>query len=170
LSSKQKYATGDTFKFYTKDSSFKEDGTALFCDYPHLGEDAYVGQIIDVDSGLFQIKVLDIQSDFLNVEAQNDATIGSRRHVNLPGIRLKMPGITDKDKADVKFAVEESMDFIAMSFVRSRENVQELRAYLKELGGEHIKIISKIENQEGIDNLTEIIAASDGIMVARGDL
>jgi len=78
-----------------------------------------------------------------------------------------MPGITDKDREDVAFAVEESMDFIAMSFVRNKENVEELREYLKELGGEDIKIISKIENQEGIDNLTEIIEASDGIMVAR---
>jgi pyruvate kinase len=81
-----------------------------------------------------------------------------------------MPGITDKDRIDVKFAVEQSMDFIAMSFVRSKANVLELREYLKELGGEKIKIISKIENQEGIDNLSEIIEASDGIMVARGDL
>jgi len=78
-----------------------------------------------------------------------------------------MPGITEKDREDVAFAVEESMDFIAMSFVRNKENVEELREYLKELGGEDIKIISKIENQEGIDNLTEIIEASDGIMVAR---
>lgn len=111
-----------------------------------------------------------IEKDFLEVVALNDAVIGNRRHVNLPGIRLKMPGITDKDKADVKFAVEESMDFIAMSFVRSRANVEELRNYLKDLGAEHIKIISKIENQEGIENLAEIIEASDGIMVARGDL
>lgn len=81
-----------------------------------------------------------------------------------------MPGITDKDREDVKFAVEQSMDFIAMSFVRNKANVVELREYLKELGGEGIKIISKIENQEGIDNLAEIIEASDGIMVARGDL
>lgn len=81
-----------------------------------------------------------------------------------------MPGITQKDRDDVRFAVEESMDFIAQSFVRSADNVEELRAYLRELGAEHIKIISKIENQEGIDNLLEIIRASDGIMVARGDL
>lgn len=79
------------------------------------------------------MKVISIENDYVEVEAQNDATIGSRRHVNLPGIRLKMPGITDKDREDVKFAVEESMDFIAMSFVRSRENIQELRDYLDEL-------------------------------------
>ena len=170
LQTRQEYKTADIFKFYTKADSFVEDWSALFCDYPYLGEDAYIGQIIDVDSGLFQVKVLEIESDFLKVEAQNAATIGSRRHVNLPWVRLKMPGITDKDRIDVKFAVEESMDFIAMSFVRSKANVDELRAYLKELGGDKIKIISKIENQEGIDNLSEIIEASDGIMVARWDL
>jgi len=170
LSAKQEYKSWDIFKFYTRQEVFSEDGKALFCDYPHLGEDAFVGQIIDVDSGLFQVKVLKIEDEYLEVEAQNDAIIGSRRHVNLPGIRLKMPGITDKDREDVKFAVEESMDFIAMSFVRSKENVEELREYLGELWGAQIKIISKIENQEGIENLAEIIAASDGIMVARGDL
>lgn len=81
-----------------------------------------------------------------------------------------MPGITQKDREDVQFAVEESMDFIAQSFVRSADNIRELREYLASLGGEHIKIIAKIENQEGIENLSEIIAVADGIMVARGDL
>lgn len=81
-----------------------------------------------------------------------------------------MPGITDKDRQDVKFAVDESMDFIAQSFVRNADNIKELREYLDELGGTEIKIIAKIENQEGIDNISEIIDAADGIMVARGDL
>lgn len=170
LDQKQSYTLGDIFKFYTKPESFYEDGFALFCDYPYLWEDAFLWQVIDIDSWLFQIKVLEIHDDYLLVEAQNDAQIGSRRHVNLPWVRLKMPGITEKDKLDVKFAVEESMDFIAMSFVRNKENVLELREYLKELGGEDIKIISKIENQEGIENLAEIIQVSDGIMIARGDL
>jgi len=170
LSNKQEYYKGDVFKFYTDEKSFVEDGASLFCDYLHLREDAFEWQIIEVDSGLLQVKVLKIHDTYLEVETQNDATIGSRRHVNLPGVRLKMPGITEKDKTDVRFAVEESMDFIAQSFVRSAENVQELREYLKELWWGHIKIISKIENQEGIDNLEEIINASDGIMVARGDL
>ncbi len=170
LSKEQEYKKGDVFKFYTENSSFREDGSSLFCDYSYLGDDAFIGQIIDIDSGLFQVKVLSIKDDYLEVEAQNDASIESRRHVNLPWIRLKMPGITDKDKQDIRFAVEQSMDFIAMSFVRSRKNVEELREYLKELWGEQIKIISKIENQEWIDNLVDIIKASDGIMVARGDL
>lgn len=170
LSQKQNYKKGDIFKVFVNLEAFTEDGTSLFCDYPFLAEDGFAGQIIEIDSGLFQVQVKKCEKDFLEVEALNDALIGNRRHVNLPGIRLKMPGITDKDRQDVKFAVEESMDFIAMSFVRSRANVEELRAYLKELGAEHIKIISKIENQEGIENLAEIIEASDGIMVARGDL
>ena len=170
LSQKQQYAKGDIFKLYVNLEKFSEDGSSLFCDYPFLAQDGFEGQIIEIDSGLFQVQVQKIENDFLEVVALNDALIGNRRHVNLPGIRLKMPGITDKDKADVKFAVEESMDFIAMSFVRSRANVEELRVYLKDLGAEHIKIISKIENQEGIENLAEIIEASDGIMVARGDL
>ena len=170
LSEKQLYKKGDIFKFYISLEDFIEDGASLFCDYPHLWEDAFEWQIIDVDSWLFQVQVLKIEDTYLEVQAQNDATIWSRRHVNLPWVRLQMPGITEKDKQDIKFAVEESMDFIAMSFVRTAKNVQELREYLKQLWAEHIKIISKIENQEWIDNLTEIIQASDGIMVARGDL
>lgn len=170
LKTKQEYKTGDKFKFYTDSNQFHEDGSSLFCDYEYLGEDAFLGQTIDVDSGLFQVKILKICAGYLQVEAGNDAIIGSRRHLNLPGVRLKMPGITDKDRIDVKFAVEESMDFIAQSFVRSADNVNELREYLKELGWAHIKIISKIENQEWIDNLSEIIDASDGVMVARWDL
>ncbi|MCH8519045.1 pyruvate kinase [Candidatus Gracilibacteria bacterium] len=170
LSQKQNYKTGDIFRLYISKHDFKEDGTALFCDYEFLGEDAYEGQIIDIDSGLFQVKVVKIHRSYLEVEAQNDAVIGSRRHVNLPGIRLKMPGITEKDKQDVAFAVEESMDFIAQSFVRSAANIRELREYLDSLGGKDMRIIAKIENQEGIDNISEIIREADGIMVARGDL
>ena len=170
LSEKQEYTTWQKFKFFTNKEAFKEDGSSLFCDYPYLWEDGFVGQIIDVDSGLFQIKVLSVESDFLEVEAQNDAIIWSRRHVNLPGIRLKMPGITEKDREDIKFAVDESMDFIAQSFVRSWENARELRDYLKEFWGEDIKIIAKIENQEWLDNMADIIGESDGVMVARGDL
>jgi len=133
LDEKQIYKKGDNFKFYINKDVFIEDGKSLYCDYSHLGEDAFVDQIIDVDSGLFQIQVLSITDDYLEVQAQNDATIGSRRHVNLPGVRLKMPGITQKDREDIKFWVEQSMDFIAMSFVRNKGNVDELRAYLKEL-------------------------------------
>ncbi len=170
LSDLQVYKKWDVFKFYIKKEDFVEDGSSLFCDYPHIWDDAFIDQIIDVDSWLFRIKVIEIHDNYLKVEAQNDANIGSRRHVNLPWIRLKMPWITEKDKQDIQFAVEESMDFIALSFVRNKENIEELLVYLKDLWGEHLKIISKIENQEWIENLQDIIEVSDGIMVARWDL
>jgi len=170
VSQKQQYQAWDVFKFYIQASDFHEDGKALFCDYEFLWEDAYIWQVIDIDSGLFQVQVQEIHKSYLKVVAQNKAIIGSRRHVNLPWVRLKMPGITEKDKADVRFAVEESMDFIAQSFVRSTDNIAELREYLDSLWGQDIRIISKIENQEWIDNISEIITASDGVMVARGDL
>lgn len=170
ISQKQNYYTWDIFKFYVDKKNFTEDGSSLFCDYQYLTQDAFEGQIIDIDSWLFQVKVVKIFHDYLEVEAQNDAIIGSRRHVNLPGIRLKMPGITQKDKQDVKFAVEESMDFIAQSFVRNADNIKELRQYLDNLWATDMKIIAKIENQEGIENIEEIIQEADGIMVARWDL
>jgi len=97
----------------------------------------------------------------------NTCIIGSKRHINLPGVKLKLPGITAKDKEDVLFAIENNYDFIAMSFVRNKENIQELRDLLSEHNASHIKIISKIENQEAIENLEEIVKNSDGVMVAR---
>lgn len=123
-----------------------------------------------IDSGLFDVEVIEKTSDYINVVALNSCLIGSRRHVNLPGVKLRLPGITDQDKKDVLFSIEEGYDFIAMSFVRNRSNVEELRTLLAEHDASHIKIISKIENQEGIENLDEVIVASDGVMVARGDL
>lgn len=142
----------------------------IFCDYPYLLEDIKVGENIIIDSGLCNVKVCEIYDDFLIWEALNTCTLWSKRHINLPGVKLKLPGITSKDKEDVLFAIENDYDFIAMSFVRNKENIQELRDILKEYSATHIKIISKIENQEAIENLEEIIQHSDGVMVARWDL
>jgi len=100
----------------------------------------------------------------------NDAVIGSRRHVNLPGVKIRLPGIMDKDKEDILFGIENGYHFIAASFIRTAENVREIREFLDSNGAPKIRIISKIENAEGIENLEAIIAISDGIMVARGDL
>jgi len=158
------------FKIYVQEDMVSEEEKSLFCDYPYLTEDAYEGQIIQIDSGLFQVEVLEFTQDYVLVEAKNDALIGSRRHINLPGVKLKLPGVTEKDKTDVLFGIEVGMDFIAMSFVRNKENIAELREILKENNASQMKIISKIENEEGIENISEIIDASDGIMVARGDL
>ncbi len=170
LESKIQFEKGDKIKIYTDIIKFNNDGISLFCDYPYLVEDVNIGQAIEIDSGLFNVEVTQKTPDYILVLAKNSCLIGSRRHVNLPGVRLRLPGITEQDHKDVLFSIEEKYDFIAMSFVRNRANVEELRTILRENNASHIKIISKIENQEGIENLDEIILASDGVMVARGDL
>lgn len=142
----------------------------IFCDYPYLLEDVKIWEIIIIESGLCNVKVKEIHSDYLIWEVLSSCSIWSKRHINLPWVKLKLPGITPKDKEDVLFAIENSYDFIAMSFVRNKENIQELRDLLSEYNASHIKIISKIENQEAIDNLEEIVQHSDGVMVARWDL
>src|SRR5690606_9665076 len=95
--------------------------------------------------------------------------LGSRKHINLPGIRVNIPSITQKDLKDILFGLEEEIDFIALSFVRSVDDVIQLRKIIEEKGA-HAQIVAKIEDQEGVKNLDEIINVSDGVMVARGDL
>ena len=168
LDEKINYSAGDIVSMYVDDS--KRSGNDLFCDYPYLVEDINIGDVIMVDSGLCRVKVLEKNDDHINIQVLNDCVIWSRRHINLPGVKLKMPGITDKDKTDVLFAIENDYDFIAMSFVRNKENIAELRDLLEENNASHIKIISKVENQEAIENLDEIVEFSDWVMVARWDL
>ena len=96
-------------------------------------------------------------------------TLGSRKHVNLPGVRINLPAITDKDRKDIQFGIDNDVDFIALSFVRRPEDVQELRDFLGPKQN-NIKIIAKIEDQEGVRNVHEIVRLADGVMVARGDL
>lgn len=168
LENKICYKKGEVFHIYIDEK--KVTGNHLFCDYENLIEDVKKGKNIVIDSGLFNVKVLEKKKDHLVVKALNAAEIGSRRHVNLPGVKLKLPGITRKDENDIIFWIENGFSFIAASFIRSAKNVEEIRKLLKKFHGEDIKIISKIENEEGVENLDEIITASDGIMVARGDL
>lgn len=137
------------------------------CDYQFLLESVNIGDILRIDSGLFDVVVKEKYDTSLLVEAKNDALIGSRRHVNLPGIAIKLPGLIDKDKEDIRFGVEQGYDMIAMSFVRSATHIEELRAFLDGLNASHIQIIAKIENQEGIEHMEEIIQSADGVMVAR---
>ena len=170
LESKIQFEKGDKIKIFIDKDKFVNDGASLYCDYPYLVDDVSIGRIIDIDSGLFNVEVIEKTPDYLLVEAKNSCLIGSRRHMNLPGVKIRLPGITGQDSKDVLFAIEEKYDFIAMSFVRNRSNVEELRTLLSANNASNIKIISKIENQEGIENLDEIIESSDGVMVARGDL
>ena len=170
LKTKIQFEKDDLVKIYIDSTQFPDDGKSLFCDYPFLIEDVNIGQIIRIDSGLFDVEVVEKKADHVVVVAKNSCLIGSRRHVNLPGVKLRLPGITGQDKQDVLFSIEQGYDFIAMSFVRNRSNIEELRSLLALHNASHIKIISKVENQEGIENIDEIITASDGVMVARGDL
>jgi pyruvate kinase len=142
----------------------------LFCDYPHLLEDLVLGQTLILDSGLLTAKVVELTPTYALLEMLNNHSIGSRRHINLPGVKLKLPGLTEKDISDVQFAIDQKIDFIAASFIRSKANVDEIKDILKKNNAQHIQIISKIENQEALENLDEIVQASDGVMVARGDL
>jgi len=163
------YKSWDKFKIYTtKDFDLKTN--SLFCDYEYLAKDIVVWKNIVLDSGLLSVKVLEKKKDHVVVKALNAAIIWSRRHINLPGVKLRLPGITEKDKEDILFWIKNKFSFIAASFIRSEANVLEIRKLLKKHNAEHIKIISKIENEEGIKNLDEIINASDGVMVARWDL
>ncbi|MDD2565895.1 MAG: pyruvate kinase [Candidatus Gracilibacteria bacterium] len=170
LETKIQFEKGNIFKIFVDKAKYTEDGKSLFCDYEYLVEDLNIGDIIEIDSGLMKALVKAKNKDYLEVEALSPCLIGSRRHINLPGKRIRLPGITQKDKEDVFFAIENKYDFIAQSFVRSKVNVLELRELLDSNNAFHIKIIAKIENEEGVENLDEIIEVADGIMVARGDL
>nr|MDD3720453.1 pyruvate kinase [Candidatus Gracilibacteria bacterium] len=160
---------GDKFKIYVNESKL-EGETSIFCDYENLIEDVNVGQDIIIDSGLLNTTVLSKTQDYVVVEAQNGAIIGSRRHINLPGVKLKLPGVTERDVIDINFALDNEFDYIAASFVRNKTGIDDIKELFAKKNDTHIKLISKVENQEAIENIDDIIKYSDGIMIARGDL
>ncbi len=131
--------------------------------------DLGVGAHILIDDGDLGLFVEEKNGDSLICRVENDATLGSRKSVNVPGVRINLPALTERDKANIRFAIEADVAFIAHSFVRSAADIEEVRSLLDEAGSD-IRIIAKIENQEGVDNIDEILEAADGIMVARGDL
>ena len=138
--------------------------------YDYLVKDVKVGDRITVDNGIINLEVLEKQHDgMMSCRVIDGGILKSKRHVNLPGIRVNLPAITKKDRADILFAIEHELDFIALSFVREAGDVHELRELMGDKAGK-IKIIAKIEDQSGVANIEEIIEAADGIMVARGDL
>lgn len=165
---KLNFQAWDTVKVYVNKDLC--DDNSIFCDYPYLLEDLDLGDTLIIDSGLCNVVVKEKFENYLVWEILNNCVIWNRRHINLPGVKLKLPWITDKDKEDVLYAIKSDFDFIAMSFVRNKENIQELRDLLKEHNAEHIKIISKVENQEAVENLDEIVKFSDWVMAARWDL
>lgn len=137
--------------------------------YPHFVHDLSVGSDVLIDDGELQLKVINKDEEALYCEVCNDATLGNHKSVNVPGVRINLPSLTEKDRNNILYAIEKDIDFIAHSFVRNRQDVLDIREIL-DAHHSDIKIIAKIENQEGVDNIDEILEVADGIMVARGDL
>ena len=159
---------GDAFTLTTQD--VPGDASRVSVTYANLHNEVGPGCRILVDDGLIELRVQKVQGQEILCEVENGGPLSSNKSINIPDVHILLPSLTDKDREDLKFAVENEFDFIAASFVRKASDVEDIRAELHKHGGDNIRIIAKIENREGVENLDAIIAASDGIMVARGDL
>ena len=159
---------GETFILTTEE--IEGDNKRVSITYEGLVEDAEIGGKILIDDGLIELKVLEKKDKDIICEIINGGELGQRKGVNVPNVQINLPAITEKDKEDIRFGVQQDVDFIAASFVRNAACIREIKALLKECGAPYTPVIAKIENAEGIDNLDEILAVADGIMVARGDL
>lgn len=159
----------DIFTLTTRD--ILGDNKIVTVSYKDLPKDVEIGGRILIDDGLVELKVLEIINDTdIKCIAINRGTLKNHKGVNVPNVKINLPAVTEKDIEDIKFGIRNEIDFIAVSFVRTSADVNIIRRILEENGGQHIDIISKIESQQGVDNIDEILKASDGIMVARGDL
>ena len=159
---------GATFTLTTRD--VPGDESCVSVTYSNLHNELKPGCRVLIDDGLIELRVEEVRGQDIVCTVACGGPLSSNKSINIPDVHIQLPSLTEKDKEDLRFAVEQDFDFVAASFVRKASDVEDIRACLKEYGGEHIRIISKIENSEGVENLDEIIAASDGLMVARGDL
>ena len=162
------YNTGDVVKIFGRPEMDTEHDI-INLSYRNFAQDIHIGDDILFDDGALAMKVLDINGPAVIAQVQNEGNLGSHKSVNVPGIHIDLPALTEKDIQNINLAVDMDIDFIAHSFVRNASDVKAVQDILDEHGSD-IKIISKIENQEGVDNIDEIIEASYGIMIARGDL
>ncbi|CAB4053969.1 PK [Lepeophtheirus salmonis] len=162
--------TGNKIIITTDDSKMdKCTADLLYVDYKNIGKVVEPGKKMYIDDGLISVVVEEVKSDHIVGKIENGGALGSKKGCNLPGTTTDLPAVSDKDKEDLRFGVEHNVDMVFASFIRDASGVNSIREVLgKE--GEEIKIISKIENQEGCNNIDEIIGAGDGIMVARGDM
>ena len=160
--------TGDIISVVARGEADVE-ASSIQINYEDLINDVNIDDKITVDNGLINLQVLSKEQRTMQCRVIDGGVLKSKRHVNLPGIRVNLPAITEKDRRDILFAMEQEVDFIALSFVRSADDIRELKALLGDKVGK-IKIIAKIEDQEGVKNLDAIIQEADGVMVARGDL
>ena len=158
---------GDLYTLTTEE--IVGDETRGYINYAGLAEDVKPGDRILIDDGLIELHVREVNGTDIVCRIENGGELGEKKGVNVPGVRVKLPALTDKDKEDIRFGVDAGFDFVAASFVRNADAIREIRAILDEKGSA-MQIIAKIENEEGIENIDSIIEASDGIMVARGDM
>ncbi len=159
---------GDIFEFTVRGAAATET-MSVGVNYDHLVEDLHVGNLVIVDNGLIHMRVLSKTESALRCEVLTPGEMGSRRHINLPGVHVKLPALTEKDLADVALAAAMRVDFVALSFCRFPQDVEQLRSVLL-THGSTAKIVAKIEDQLAVENLEGIIAVADAVMVARGDL
>lgn len=146
------------------------DQTRVSITYKNLHNEVNVGTMILINDGLIKIEVLEIQGTNIICKVIDGGKLTNTKSINIPGMCINLPSPTEKDIEDIKFGIQAGFDYIAASFVRNKQDVLNIRKVLEDNNGGHIKIISKIENRQGIDNFDEILEVSDGIMVARGDL
>ena len=159
---------GDSFTLTAED--VVGDASRVSVTYENLPKEVDPGQQILIDDGLVAIEVQEIKGADIICKVVNGGTLSANKSINIPGVHIQLPALTEKDISDIRFGIEHDFDFIAASFVRQASDVEAIRDVLRTYGGENIRIIAKIENQEGVDNIDAILAAADGIMVARGDL
>lgn len=162
------YKTGDVVKIFGRPEMDSEHDIVNLS-YVNFADDVHEGDQILFDDGALAMKVIGINGPAVIAQVQNDGVLGSRKSVNVPGVHIDLPALTEKDVQNINLAIDEDIDFIAHSFVRNAADVNAVQQLIDARGSD-IKIISKIENQEGVDNIDEIIEASYGIMIARGDL
>lgn len=159
---------GQEFVLYSDEQPGTEKGVSL--SYPTLYRDVSMGTRILIDDGLIEMIVLKLEGKDIVCKVLNGGTVSNKKGVNVPDAHLSMPYLSEKDKQDIIFGIEQDVDFIAASFVRTEDDVIAIRTLLDQNGGQKIHIIAKIENREGVENIDDIIANSDGVMVARGDM
>lgn len=159
---------GQDFTLTSED--LEGDETRVSVTYKDIAKDLKADDRVLIDDGLVEFTVISVDENNVYMRAVNSGELSDRKGVNLPSVKVNLPTLTEKDIEDLIFGIENDVDFIAASFIRSAKDVLEIRKILESNGGDDIKIISKIENLEGVQNIDEIIDASDGIMVARGDM
>ncbi len=159
---------GETISICNGD--FEGDEKSFCITYSELYKDVKIGSIILLDDGLIELEVIDVSNKEIKCLIKNGGMIKNKKGINVPGVYINLPALSEKDKSDIIYGIELDVDFIAASFIRKKSDVLEIRKLLDENNGETIQIVSKIESQEGVDNIDEIIEVSDAIMIARGDL